>query len=82
MGETIAGNEIRETVLRELANIAPEAKLELLDPEIRFRDQFEFDSIDCLHLISALEKEFGIHIPEMDYPQLATLSGCLSYLQG
>jgi len=73
---------IKEMVLRELANIAPEASLDALAPDIRFRDQFDFDSIDCLNLISALEKNFGITIPEMDFPKLTTLNGCIHYLRG
>lgn len=72
--------QIRYTVLQQLTRIAPEADLAKLNPHIRFRDQFEFDSIDYLNLISSLEKELGVAIPEMDYPKLTTLSGCIAYL--
>jgi len=78
----IYDKNLMEMVLRELANIAPEASLDALDPDIRFRDQFDFDSIDCLNLISALEKNCGITIPEMDFPKLTTLNGCMHYLRG
>lgn len=71
---------IQKAILQELANIAPESHLQKLNPEIRFRDQFDFDSIDCLNLISALEKRFGISIPELDFPKLTTLNGCMRYL--
>jgi len=75
-------NEIRikEMILEILARIAPEADLAAIDPERRFRDQFEFDSIDCLNLTKAIEKELGIAIPEEDYPKLASLEGCIRYL--
>ncbi|MCU0557049.1 MAG: phosphopantetheine-binding protein [Desulfobacterales bacterium] len=66
---------------RLLANIAPEADLEGLDPDRAYRDQFAFDSVDCLRFALALEKALEIEIPEAAYPRLGTLNGCLSYLQ-
>lgn len=71
---------IRAVVLAELARIAPEADLTSLVETSRFRDQLNFDSIDCLNLIMAIEKQLGVRIPEADYPQLASLAGCVSYL--
>jgi acyl carrier protein len=60
--------------------IAPEAALDTLDPELRLRDQFTFDSVDFLDLALALEKALGIRIPEEDYPHLSTLHGAVAYL--
>ncbi len=72
--------QIRELVIASLNTIAPEADLSSLQPDIRFRDQFDFDSIDCLNLVTRLGKELGIKIPEIDYPKLGTLNGCIGYL--
>ena len=60
--------QTRNVVLNLLNKIAPEADLDRLEADIRFRDQFDFDSIDCLNLMNSLEKELGITIPEVDYP--------------
>jgi acyl carrier protein len=73
-------NETQEKVLRVLGQIAPEADLTQLKPDRRIRDQLDIDSMDLLNFAIGLHKEFGIDIPEADYPQLATLSGCISYL--
>lgn len=73
-------NQIREMILGCLTRIAPEADLSSIEPDTRFRDQFAFDSIDCLNLMTAIEKEFSIKISEVDYPKLATLNGCIHYL--
>lgn len=73
-------HRIREKILEILVRIAPEADLTAIKPEVRFRDQFEFDSIDCLNLMKAIEDELGVKIPEMDCPRLASLNGCISYL--
>ena len=73
--------EIRETVLRVLANIAPEADLSRLKSDARLRDQLDIDSMDFLNFIIGLHQELHVDIPERDYAQLMTLTGCIDYLQ-
>lgn len=63
-----------------LRHVAPEADLDTLDPDRRFRDQFEFDSVDFLNFALALQAQLNMSIPEEDYPSLATLNGCIGYL--
>ena len=72
--------EIRETVLRALCEIAPEADPGALAPDVSFRDQLDLDSMDFLNFAIALHEELGVEIPEADYPKLATLDGCVEYL--
>jgi acyl carrier protein len=72
--------EIKTTVLRVLGQIAPEADLSELKPNLRIRDQLDIDSMDLLNFVIALHKELKVEIPEADYPKLATLDGCLNYL--
>ena len=76
----MATEQHRELIITLIRRIAPEAELTQLNPDLRFRDQFEFDSIDCLNLVMTLGRELQIDIPETDYPRLATLNGCLHYL--
>ncbi len=61
--------------------VVPEADVTSLDPAKSFRDQFEIDSMDCLSFVLELEKTLSIKIPEVDYPKLSSLNGCLSYLE-
>jgi acyl carrier protein len=72
--------EIRATVLRALGEIAPEADLASLAPDIGLRDQLDLDSMDILNFVVGLHAALGVEIPESDYPKLATLDGCLDYL--
>ena len=72
--------QIRETVLRILAAIAPEADLAALQPNVSFHDQINIDSIDFLRLMMELEKALQVEIADFDYPQLSTLQGCVNYL--
>jgi acyl carrier protein len=72
--------EIRATVLRILGEIAPEADLTHLKPDVSFRDQLDLDSMDFLNFVIALDEELDVRIPESDYPKLSTLAGCVVQL--
>ena len=74
-------SEIAGLVLQAIARIAPEANLENLNPDARFRDQFDFDSVDFVNFIEQLQQTMQVKIPETDYPQLITLNGCVAYLE-
>jgi acyl carrier protein len=73
-------DEVRQTVMRILGDIAPEADLQALKPDISFRDQLDIDSMDFLNFIIALHRELGVAIPETDYPKYSTLEGCIDQL--
>lgn len=72
--------QIRETILRVLGDIAPNANIQAINPDISFHDQIELDSIDFLRLMMSLEKETSVTIFDFDYPKLSTLKGCECYL--
>jgi acyl carrier protein len=71
---------LRTTVLRVLGDIAPEADLTSLKPDVAFREQLDIDSMDMLNFVVGLHAALGVEIPEADYPQLATLDGSVEYL--
>jgi acyl carrier protein len=71
---------IKDTVLRILATIAPDADLTSLQPKVSFHDQLDIDSIDFLRLMMELEKALKVTILDFDYPKLSTLQGCVDYL--
>lgn len=73
-------DKIRDGILRALAQIAPEADLTRIKPDLRLRDQLDIDSMDLLNFVIAVHKEFNIDIPEADYPQLATLDRFVDYI--
>ncbi len=73
--------ELSELVTRALYAVAPDLEGETIDPETPFRDQFEFDSMDFLNFIIELHQASGEEIAEADYPQLASLNDCVSYLK-
>ena len=77
----VTEQEIRQTVLRALSDIAPEADPASLDEAADLREELDIDSIDFLNFIIALHKALEIDIPEADYPKLGTLAGAVAYLR-
>jgi acyl carrier protein len=74
-------DEIKATVLRVISDIAPEAELNRLDPTVEVREQLDLDSMDLLNIMIGIHEATGVDIPEADYPQMATLNGCMTYLR-
>ncbi|MDC8449017.1 MAG: phosphopantetheine-binding protein [Nitrospira sp.] len=82
MNKPLTPDEIRQTVLRLLGEIAPEADRAALKPDVGFRDQLDIDSMDFLNFVILIHKTFGVEIPEADYPKYGTLNGCVEQLSG
>lgn len=73
--------QIRQTVLSVLGEIAPEADAAAIDPGESLREQLDLDSMDFLNFVIGVHKRMGVEIPEADYPKLASLDGAMAYLQ-
>jgi len=73
-------DEIKDTVLRLLCEIAPEADPAELAPDVDFREQLDLDSMDVLNFVISVDQELGVDIPEHDYPRVLTLDGFVAYL--
>jgi acyl carrier protein len=80
MNTPLAPDQIRTTVLQLLGEIAPEADLTALRPDVSFRDQLDIDAMDFLNFVIMIHKTFAVEIPEADYPKYATLNGCVEQL--
>jgi len=74
-------DEIELAILDIIATIAPDEDLSSLERGVRLRDQIELDSMDFLDIVMELRKLYGVQIPESDYKELATLEGCVNYLE-
>jgi acyl carrier protein len=72
--------EIRRTALSVLTEVAPDIDVSDIDPALNLQEQFDLDSLDFYSFVVALHEQLGVDVPERDYPKLATLDGCVSYL--
>jgi acyl carrier protein len=73
-------DEARELVRAVLREVAPEADLDDVGPDEALQEAFDLDSIDFLNFAEGIHERTGIEVHERDYPELATLSGCVAYL--
>jgi acyl carrier protein len=76
----VTRDEIRTAVLAILGDIAPEADLAGLRPDVPLRDQLDIDSIDFMNFLIAIDERLHVSIPETDYGKVATLDRCLDHL--
>ena len=73
-------DEIIQSILDIIHTIAPDEDVSALKTDVRLREQIELDSMDFLDIVMELRKRYGVHVPEEDYKELATLDGCVAYL--
>jgi len=76
----MTAEEITATVLEVLGQIAPEADVTQLRPDVAIRDQLDIDSMDFLNFVIALHGSLGVDVPEADYTQFTSLRGAVDYL--
>ncbi len=74
-------DDVRQTVLDIIADIAPDEDLSNVKPDVRLRDQLDLDSMDFLDIVMELRKQYSIEVPEEDCGQLASLDSCAEYLE-
>ena len=72
--------EVRQAVIDIIADIAMDEDLSNLKDDVTLRDQIDLDSMDFLDIVMELKKRHKIEVPQADYPELATLASCVTYL--
>ena len=74
-------DEIKDMILEIIEDIDEDAEFDDLDADKPLRDQLDLDSMDFLDIVMELRKRYKLQIPEEEYPQLATLTSCVNYLE-
>ena len=72
--------QVRDIILGIIKLVAPDADLSDIRSDVRLRDQIDMDSMDFLDIVMELRKRYKIEVPKEDYPMLATIDSCVSYL--
>jgi acyl carrier protein len=74
-------DDIKDVILEIIVDIDDEADTKTLDPDKPLRDQLDLDSMDFLDIVMELRKRYQLQIPEDEYPELASLTSCVNYLE-
>jgi acyl carrier protein len=77
----VSSADIREVILEILRDIAPEFDPSSLDPGADLRDELDLDSMDTLNLVTGIERELHVTVPESDYPQLRSVDEVVAYVE-
>lgn len=77
----MTNNEIQDTILDILSDIAPDDDLSTLRNDVPFRDQLQLDSMDFLDIVMELRKRYRVQIPEEDYLHLRSMDSTVEYLE-
>jgi len=72
---------IKDLILEIIEDIDEDAEFDGLDSDAPLRDQLDLDSMDFLDIVMELRKRYKLQIPEEEYPELATLTSCVNYLE-
>ncbi len=74
-------DEIKDLILEIIEDIDEDAEFDNLNADAPLRDQLDLDSMDFLDIVMELRKRYKLQIPEEEYPELATLTSCVNYLE-
>ena len=77
----VTDDQIRQAIIGIISDIAPDENASNIDPAVRLREQLDLDSMDFLDIVMELRKRYGVHVPDTDYQNLATLDSCVEYLR-
>jgi acyl carrier protein len=73
--------EIRQSVLAALSDIAPEADPATFRTDLSLRDQLDIDSMDSLNFLIAVHEQLQVDIPEADWARLQTIDELVEYIR-
>ncbi len=72
--------EIRDTIVDCLCEVAPEIDPATVKDDVSFRDQFDVDSMDLLNFVIAMHEQLHVDIPESEYARLGTVDLLVEFI--
>ena len=71
--------DIKNKIIEQIYEIAPEHEGEEIPVNENIQRSLEIDSFDFLNLLTALNEELGVEVPESDYSEVDTLEHMTNY---
>ncbi len=72
-------DEIKQKIIEQIYEIAPELEGETIPENENLQRSLEIDSFDFLSLLTALNDELDVEVPESDYSDVDTLEHMAAY---
>ena len=73
-------DEIKRVIIKEILEIAPDIEEDEIEEDENIQRSLEIDSFDFLKILTSLNKELGVEVPEADYAKVDTLAKMTEYL--
>ncbi|HEX6516175.1 MAG TPA: hypothetical protein VF049_11420 [Nocardioidaceae bacterium] len=73
--------QAHDLVTRAIRRIVPDADVTVVSPDADLRLAYELDPLDFLGFVELLSEDSGARIDREDYPELATVAGCVAFLE-
>lgn len=74
-------SDARRIVDAALVAVAPDLDPSTLGAHDELRSNVRLDSLDFLHLLTAVEQACGVAVPEADYAQVSTYGALCDYVE-
>lgn len=71
--------DIKKTIIKEILNIAPDIEEDEIEGDENIQESLEIDSFDFLKILTALNEDLGVEVPESDYDKVETLNKMAEY---
>ncbi|RRS30721.1 MAG: phosphopantetheine-binding protein [Epsilonproteobacteria bacterium (ex Lamellibrachia satsuma)] len=75
----MTNEEIKAKIVEQIYEIAPEHEGETIPETENIQRSLEIDSFDFLNLLTGLNEELGVEVPESDYGEVDTLEHMTDY---
>jgi acyl carrier protein len=72
--------EIRQSVLVALTDVAPEVEPSAIRTDLNLRDQTDLDSMDSLNFLIAVHEQLHVDISEADWARLQTIDDLVEFI--
>ena len=72
-------DEIKSTIIKNILEIAPDIEEDEIEPNENIQRSLEIDSFDFLKILTAMNEEVGVEVPEADYSKVDTLENMADY---
>jgi acyl carrier protein len=72
--------EITQSVLAALTDVAPEVEPASIRTDLNLRDQTDLDSMDSLNFLIAVHEQLRVDISEADWARLQTIDELVEFI--
>ncbi len=70
---------IKNVIIKQILEIAPEIEEDEIEPDENIQRSLEIDSFDFLKILTAMQEELGVEVPESDYSKVDSVEHMAEY---